>query len=113
MKPLPSYAVFLTLIFFQATQALTVPLRIPGRQRRQFYFCRNEWQSQSARSYAGRSIDAEGTLDADFRFKEDMALRDQDKAYECFPRLAKIVDAGEIIVPCRKGGYFCLAKINF
>jgi len=60
-----------------------------------------------------RSIDAEGTLDTDSRFKEDLALRDLDNAYECFPRLAKIVDAGEIIIPCRKGGYFCLAKINF
>ena len=60
-----------------------------------------------------RSIDAEGTLDTDSRFKEDLALRDQDNVYECFPRLAKVVDAGEIIVPCRKGGYFCLAKINF
>ena len=60
-----------------------------------------------------RSIDAEGTLDTDSRFREDLALRDLDNAYECFPRFAKIVDAGEIIVPCRKGGYFCLAKINF
>ncbi len=60
-----------------------------------------------------RSIDAEGTLDTDSRFREDLGLRDQDNAYECFPRLAKVVDAGEVIVPCRKGGYYCLAKINF
>jgi hypothetical protein len=60
-----------------------------------------------------RTIDADGRLDTDPRFKEDLALRDQDNAYECFPRLAKLVDAGELIVPCRKGGYFCLAKINF
>ena len=62
---------------------------------------------------SARSIDAAGTLDTDTRFREDLALRDQDNAYECFPRLAKVIDAGEIIVPCRKGGYFCLAKINF
>ncbi|HXO73847.1 MAG TPA: hypothetical protein VN824_01430, partial [Puia sp.] len=60
-----------------------------------------------------RSIDATGNLDTDSRLKEDLALRDQDKEYLYFPRLAKTVGAGEIILPCRKGAYIYLAKITF
>jgi hypothetical protein len=60
-----------------------------------------------------RDIDAAGTLDTDSRFREDMPLRDQDRHYLYFPRLAKTVDAGEVIMPCRRGGFVCLAKIDF
>jgi hypothetical protein len=62
---------------------------------------------------SARSIDATGTLDTDSRFREDIALRDQDNDYLYFPRLAKTVDAGEVILPCRKGGFIYLAKISF
>ena len=62
---------------------------------------------------SARSIDAAGTLDTDSRFREDLALRDQDNDYLYFPRLAKTVDAGEVILPCRKGGFIYLAKISF
>ena len=60
-----------------------------------------------------RSVDATGKLDTDSRLREDLALRDQDNDYLYFPRLAKTVDAGEIILPCRKGGFIYLAKIDF
>ena len=39
---------------------------------------------------SARSVEAAGNLDTDTRFREDLALRDQDNDYLYFPRLAKI-----------------------
>ena len=76
------------------------------------YFLFNDHIRQNT-FLTARSIDATGNLDTDSRFKEDLALRDQDNDYLYFPRLAKTVDAGEVILPCRKGGFIYLAKISF
>ncbi|MBS1661793.1 MAG: hypothetical protein JST68_12170 [Bacteroidetes bacterium] len=60
-----------------------------------------------------QSIDPQGEMNTDSRLKEDKALPGESNEYTYFPRLAKIVDAGEVIVPCRKGPFICLAKISF
>ncbi len=60
-----------------------------------------------------QSIDPDGELNTDSRLKEDVALKDQNSNYVYFPRLAKLVDDGEVIVPCRLGHYVCLAKVDF
>ena len=59
-----------------------------------------------------QSIDAGGVLNTDSRLKEDLALPLSDKDYEYFPRLAKLVDAGEVIMPCLRGEIIYLARIR-
>ena len=60
-----------------------------------------------------QSIDATGQVNTDSRLKEDVALKEQNMNYEYFPRLARMVDAGEVILPCRSGNHICLVKIEF
>lgn len=60
-----------------------------------------------------QSVNSMGELNTDLRLKEDLALGEQSKDDTFFPRLGKLVDGGELIVPCRRGRYLCLAKINF
>jgi hypothetical protein len=60
-----------------------------------------------------QSIDPEGELNTDSRLKEDVALKDQNNDYIYFPRMARLVDKGELIVPCRRGHTVCLAKLDF
>lgn len=59
-----------------------------------------------------QSIDADGHLNTG-GLKEEMALKDQSDDYVYFPRQAREVDAGEIIMPCRKGHLVCLARVRF
>jgi len=60
-----------------------------------------------------QSINTYGELNTDPQLKEDKALYGQSDDYTYFPRMGKTIDAGEVIVPCRKGRYMCLAKISF
>ena len=60
-----------------------------------------------------QSIDPDGELNTDDRLKEDVALKDQHSDYFYYPRLAKLVDNGELIMPCRRGHLIYLAKVDF
>jgi len=60
-----------------------------------------------------QSIDANGELNTDKRLKEDLVLQQSDMNYVYFPRLSKLVDAGELILPCIRGEIIYLAKIEF
>ncbi len=60
-----------------------------------------------------QSVSPAGEVNTDSRLKEDLAIGEQSNDDTFFPRLGKQIDAGELIVPCRRGRYLCLAKINF
>ncbi|HEY4062096.1 MAG TPA: hypothetical protein VGM30_09360 [Puia sp.] len=60
-----------------------------------------------------QSIDSDGGINTDDRLKEDLALRDSHSDYFYYPRMAKLVDNGELILPCRRGHLIYLAKVDF
>ncbi len=60
-----------------------------------------------------QTIDAVGQINTDLRFKEDLELIGQNEKFDHFPRLARVVDAGELILPCRSGNHICLVRIGF
>ena len=76
------------------------------------YFLYNE--DIRRRTYLiAQSIDASGEFNTDGQLKEDLALRDQRRECEYYPRLAQALDDGVWIVPCRWGKYNSLAKVEF
>jgi hypothetical protein len=60
-----------------------------------------------------QSINSAGQTNTDPRVKEDAQFKDIDRDYIYFPRLAKVVGAGELIMPCQKGGMISLVRLEF
>ncbi|HMH24591.1 MAG TPA: hypothetical protein VK563_22575 [Puia sp.] len=65
------------------------------------------------RHLTAQSINGTGQLNTDTRLKEDMEFKDANEDYIFFPRLARMVGSGELIMPCRNGAMISLARVQF